>query len=166
MFDYSSLVTFGITIINIVILCFILKAILFKPVTKFMAERANRIRGELEQANQERTGAQKMLEEYRLKLENANAEAQSIVLAARKEAMAEADRIIAKGKAEVDAMTLGARKRLEAEQQAAIARFGLEAAALVMAASSRLVQREFSGEDNRRCAAMLLDELTAQKGKV
>jgi len=42
--------------------------------------------------------------------------------------------------------------------------FKVEAAALVMAASARLVQRDISGEDNRRFANMLLDELSAKKG--
>jgi F-type H+-transporting ATPase subunit b len=165
MFDYSSFVTFGITIFNIIFLYFVLKKILFKPLTKFMADRANRIQGGIDQANKEKALAQKMLEEYRIKLENANDEAQEIILTARKEAMAEADRIIANGKAEVDIMTAGAHKRIEAEQQAALARFGLEASALVMAAAARLLQREFIGEDSRRYTAMLLDELAAQKGK-
>jgi F-type H+-transporting ATPase subunit b len=165
MFDYSSFVTFGITIFNIVFLYFVLKKLLFKPLTKFMADRAQRIQGGIDQANKEKAIAQKMLEEYRGKLENANGEAQEIISAARKEATVEADRIIANGKAEVDAMTAGARRRIEAEHQAAFARFGLEASALVMAAAAHLVQREFTGEDSRRCAAMLLDELVAQKGK-
>jgi F-type H+-transporting ATPase subunit b len=166
MFDYSSLVTFSITILNIVILYFILKKILFKPMTKFMADRAGRIQGAIDQASREKAAAQEMLEEYRGKLENADAEAQGILSAARVDAAAAADRIIAEGKAEADAMILGARKRMEVEHQAAIAQFGLEAAALVMAASARLVQREFTSEDSRRCAAMLLEELAAQKGKL
>ncbi|MDR0475595.1 MAG: ATP synthase F0 subunit B, partial [Treponema sp.] len=121
MFDYSSFVTFGITILNIVILYFILKKILFKPVTKFMADRAGRIQGAIDRANQEKAAAQKMLEDYRGKLDNADAEAQGILSAARADAAAEADRIIAEGKAEADAMILGAHKRIEAEHQAAIA---------------------------------------------
>jgi F-type H+-transporting ATPase subunit b len=162
MLDFS--VTFIITFINIAVLCFILRAILFKPVTKFMAGRAKRIQDSIDQAEQDKANAQKLLEECKSRLKNINAEAEEIIKAARKNAREEADRIIAGGREAAEALTVSARRQLEAERQAALTRFNLEAAALVMAASARLVQRELSGDDNRRYAAMMLDELAAQKG--
>jgi F-type H+-transporting ATPase subunit b len=162
MLDFS--VTFIITVINIVILCFILRAILFKPVTKFMAGRAKRIQDSIDQAEQDKANAQKLLEECKSRLKNINAEAEEIIKAARKNAREEADRIIAGGREAAEALTVSAHRQLEAERQAALTRFNLEAAALVMAASARLVQRELSGDDNRRYAALMLDELAAQKG--
>ena len=162
MLDFT--VTFGITIINIIILTLILRKVLFKPVTKIMAERAKRVQDSIDQAEKDRTDSRELLEQYQSKLKNVDAEADEIIKAARGRAETEAHRIIAEGKAAAEALTVSARKKIEAEQQAAFARFKLEAAALVMAASARLVQREFSGDDNRRFASMLLDELTAQKG--
>jgi F-type H+-transporting ATPase subunit b len=162
MLDFS--VTFGITIINIIILTLILRKVLFKPVTKIMAERAKRVQDSIDQAEKDRADSRELLEQYQSKLKNVDAEADEIIKAARGRAETEAHRIIAEGKAAAEALTVSARKKIEAEQQAAFARFKLEAAALVMAASARLVQREFSGDDNRRFASMLLDELTAQKG--
>jgi F-type H+-transporting ATPase subunit b len=161
MLDFS--VTFIITIINIAILFFILRAILFKPVTKFMAARAQKVQNAIDEAEKNRSDAQKLLAEYRVQKANAQAEADEIIKAARITAKAEADRIIAEGKADAEAFTAAARRHFEAERQAMINSFKLEAAALVMAASARLVQRELSGEDNRRYANMLLDELSAQK---
>jgi F-type H+-transporting ATPase subunit b len=160
MLDFS--VTFVITIINIAILTVILRAVLFKPVTKFMADRARRIQSSIDQAEKDKSDSQKLLMEYQNKLNNAGAEADEIVKAARKNADAEARRIIDEGKAVAEALAASARKQAELEQQAIFARFKVEAAALVMAASARLVQREFSGEDNRRYANMLLDELSAK----
>ena len=162
MLDFS--VTFIITIINIAILFFILKAILFKPVTKLMEDRAQKVRNALDDAAKDRADAQKLLEQYRASIQNAKNEADAIISAARKTAAAEADRIIANGLTSAENMTAAARKKTEEERQAMAARFRLEAAALVMAASARLVQRELSGDDNRRFANMLLDELGAQKG--
>ncbi|MDR0302024.1 MAG: ATP synthase F0 subunit B [Treponema sp.] len=163
MLDFS--VTFVITIINITILFFILKAVLFKPVTKFMADRAQRVQNTIDQAEKDKADSHKLLEQYKDKLKNAEAEAEQIVKAARKDAQTEAGQIIAEGKAAALALTASAHRQIESERQAAFARFKVEAAALVMAASARLVQREISGDDNRRYAAMLLDELSAQKGK-
>ena len=106
-----------------------------------------------------------MLEQYQTTLKNARNEADEIITASRKSAKAEAERIIAEGRAEAIALAESANKQMETERQAMLARFNLEAAALVMAASARLVQREISGDDNRRFANMLLDELAAQRGR-
>lgn len=162
MLDFS--VTFIITIINITLLFIILRKVLFKPVTKFMADRAKRVQDTIDQAERDKAEAQKLLEQYQGKLKNAETEAQEIIKAARTSAETQARQIVADGKATADALTTAARRQVEAERQTAFARFKVEAAALVMAACARMVQREISGDDNRRYAAMLLDELAAQKG--
>ena len=161
MLDFS--VTFILTIVNIAVLAFILRLILFKPVSKFMAERAKKVQDSLNQASQDKAGAQKLLGEYQEKLNNVHAEAEEIIKAAQKNAKTEADKIVAEGKAAAQAQVVAGRRQLDAERQAMITRFRLEAAPLVVAASARLVQREFSGDDNRTYAAMLLDELASQR---
>ena len=162
MLDFS--VTFGITIINIIILTIILRAVLFKPVTKIMADRAQRVKDSIDQAEKDKADSRGLLEQYQNKLKNADAEADKIVKTARESAEQEARQIVTEGKAAADAMAEAARRQIESERQAAFARFKVEAAALVMAATAKLVQREISGDDKNRYVAMLLDELAAQKG--
>jgi F-type H+-transporting ATPase subunit b len=157
MLDFS--VTFVITIINITVLFFILRAILFKPVTKLMTDRARRVQADIDQAEKAKADSQKLLAEYEAKLKNAEAEADEIIKTARKAAETKSRQIIDEGKAAAAALTAAARRQVESERQTAFAHFKVEAAALVMAACARLVQREISGDDNRRYAAMLLDEL-------
>jgi F-type H+-transporting ATPase subunit b len=162
MLDFS--VTFGITIINIIILTLILRKVLFKPVTKIMADRAQRVQDSIDQAEKDKADSRGLLEQYQNKLKNADAEAEKIVKTARESAEQEARQIVTSGKAEAQALTEAARRQIESERQAAFARFKLEAAALVMAATAKLVQREISGDDKNRYVTMLLDELAAQKG--
>jgi F-type H+-transporting ATPase subunit b len=162
MLDFT--VTFGITVINIIILTLILRKVLFKPVTKIMADRAQRVQDSLDQAEKDKADSRGLLEQYQNRLKNADAEAEKIVKTARESAAQEARQIVTDGKAAADAMTEAARRQIESERQAAFARFKLEAAALVMAATAKLVQRELSGDDKKRYVTMLLDELTAQKG--
>ena len=156
MLDFS--VTFIITIINIAVLCFILKAILWKPVTKFMASRARRIEDSIEKTEKDKAQAKALLAQYAEQLEAAETEAAAIIKSAKEQAQIEADKIIADSRASAQAFTLSAKKELESERQAALAIFRQEAAALVIAASSRLVGREIKGEDNRQYAAMLINE--------
>ncbi|MDR2921953.1 MAG: ATP synthase F0 subunit B [Treponema sp.] len=160
MLDFS--VTFVITIINIAILFFILKALLFKPVTKFMAERAKRVQDSIDQAQRDREEAKALLAEYENRLKEAEAQAREIVKTAREDADRQARLIIAEGKREAQDAADVMRKQLEAERQAAVAKFKLEAASLVIAAGAKLAARDFSGEESRRYVNMLLDELSAK----
>jgi F-type H+-transporting ATPase subunit b len=162
MLDFS--VTFGITIFNIIILTLILRKILFKPVTKIMADRAQRVQDSIDQAEKDKADSRGLLEQYQNKLKNADAEAEKIVKTARESAEQEARQIVTEGKAAADAMAEAARRQIDSERKAAFARFKLEAAALVMAATAKLAARDFSGDDNRRYVNMLLDEFSAQKG--
>ena len=162
MLDFS--VTFIITIINITVLFLILRKILFKPVTKFMADRANRVQESIDQAEKDRAQAKALLADYEEKLKNAEAEAQKILKNMRENAERQSDMIVAEGKKEAANIVAATRKQLDAEYQAALAKFRLEAAALVIAASAKLVAKDFSSDDNRRYVNMLLDELAAKKG--
>jgi len=162
MLDFT--VTFVITIINITILFFILKAVLFKPITKFMENRTKRVQDTIDQAEKDRIQAKEMLAEYENKLKNAEAEAHEILKTARENAERQAQLIITEGKRDAQDAAVLARKQIETERQAALSKFKLEAAALVIAVSAKLAARDFSGDDNRRYASMLLDELSAQKG--
>jgi len=161
MLNFS--VTFIITIINIVILFFILRAVLFKPVTKFMADRSKRIQESIEQSEKDKSQAKALLAQYEAQLKTAETEAEAIIRAARENAQAEAEKIIAEGRVSAQATLANARKQLETEQKAALAVFRKEAAALVMAASGRFVGRELQSEDNRRYADMLLAEIEPDK---
>jgi len=159
MLDFS--VTFFITIINITILFFILKAILWKPVTKFMAIRAERIKESIMQAEKDKLNAKALLSQYEAQLKTAETEAGAIIGRAKEQAKIEADKIIAEGRASADEVMANAKKQLEVERKAALAIFKQEAVALVVTATGNLVGREIKSEDNKQYAAILLNEASA-----
>jgi F-type H+-transporting ATPase subunit b len=156
-----SIATFLVTLINVGFLFVILRAVLFKPVTRFMAERSGKIEENLARAERETAEARQLLEQYQAQLKKAGEEAEAIIKSARENAGREAERIIAGGKAQAEGMIAAARERIAAEGQAAGARFKAEAAVLVVAAASRLLMRDLDQEDNRRLAAALLREISA-----
>jgi F-type H+-transporting ATPase subunit b len=157
MLDFS--VTFIITIINIIVLFFILRAILFKPVTKFIDERAKKIQDLRNQAETDRSQAQALLAHYEARMKQAEEDAAEIIRAARETAGKEAARIAAEGRVEAERFLEKARSQFETEQQMAMAVFGTEAAAMVLSAAGRLLKHNLSDEDNREQAAILLREL-------
>ena len=160
MLDFS--VTFFITIINMVILFFILRGILWKPVTKFMADRAKRVQDSIEQAEKDKNEAQALLTRYESQLQTARAEAEAIICAAREHAQAEAEKIIAESRVSAEETLASVRRQLEMERETALVAFRKEAAVLVVAASGRLLGREIQNEDNRRYADILLEEISSR----
>ena len=156
MLDFS--VTFLITIINITVLFIILRLLLFKPVTKFMAERAKRVQDSIDQSEKDKAQAKALLAKYEAQMQAAEQEADAIIQNARIQARQETEKIIAEGRLSAEAAIEKTRKQLEGERQAALAIFREEAAAIVVAAASRLVGRELKSEDCLSYADMLLKE--------
>jgi F-type H+-transporting ATPase subunit b len=157
MLDFS--VTFFFTLVNIGVLFFVLRAVLFKPVTRFMEARSKMIQNNIDQAEKDREQAKILLAQYEEQIRKAGADGEALIQSAREEAEKEAAGIIRSAKEEAERIAASGRVRLETERHAALAQFRAEAAALVLAVSSRLLQRELSGEDSRRAAAQLLKEL-------
>jgi F-type H+-transporting ATPase subunit b len=160
MLDFS--VTFGITIVNIVILTLVLRAILFKPVTKFMAERTRNVENTIEQAEKNRQDAKILLEQYEKKLAAADAEAETIIKNAREQAAWDAEKIRGEGRTDAERIIAAARIQAAAERQAALAVFRAEAAAIVVNAAGKLVRRELSGEEHLRFAREILRDVQAE----
>ncbi len=156
-----NLVTFVLTIVNVGVLCLLLRAILFKPVTKFMEKRAKKIQDTIDQAEKDKSEAQQLLDEYKNQLKNAEVEAEGIIKAARENAEREAAHIISEGKDAAETALANARKQIETEREAALAKFrAADAVMLVLAASARLIGREIQQDDSRHFVNMLLDELS------
>ena len=153
-----SIATFLITIVNVGILFIILRALLFKPATKFMEARAKKISDSIAQAERDKNQAKIILEQYEKQLASAKAQAEGIIKSARETARAEADKILAAGQETADRLVANARQQAEAERRAALALFKAEAAALVVTASGRLLKRELTQEDSGRYAALFLEE--------
>ncbi|MDR0644759.1 MAG: F0F1 ATP synthase subunit B [Treponema sp.] len=161
MLDFT--VTFAITIVNFVILFFILRAILFKPVTKFMEDRTARIRNDIDTAEKDKAAAKVLLEQYADKLKTAHEEAEVIVRQAQEQADALSAMRLEETKREIETLIANARRQIEAERKAAVLIVKAEAARLVIMATSRLLQREVNAEDSRRLADRIVEELESRE---
>ncbi|MDR1363313.1 MAG: ATP synthase F0 subunit B [Spirochaetaceae bacterium] len=157
MLDFS--VSFFFSLLNIAILFIVLRAILFKPVSKFISNRAAKIQNEIENAARDNEAAKTLRLSYEDKMNNANVEAMKITQAARDAAEKQSLLIIQEGKTQAEALIAAARKQILAERRAAFFAFKAEAATLVVAAAGRLLHREISDKDVRSQAELVLREL-------
>ena len=110
-FDAQMLFDNAITAINIFILFFALSYLLFNPVKKVLADRRNKIAGELEQAARSQADAEALKSEYEAKLKDVKKEADEILEAARRKAKAQETEIVEA--ARVEAARIMERANLE-----------------------------------------------------
>jgi F-type H+-transporting ATPase subunit b len=140
MLDFS--VSFFFTLVNIVILFVALRAILFKPVTKFMEERTAKIQGDIDGAAKDREDAKSLRQLYEEKMKAAVAEVAKIRQDAGEAAERQAEQIVSDGKVQAEGIIAAARKQIQAEREAAFLAFRAEAASLVVTAAGRLLRRD------------------------
>ncbi|MDR2842082.1 MAG: F0F1 ATP synthase subunit B [Spirochaetaceae bacterium] len=157
MLDFS--ITFLITFVNLAVLFVFLRKILFKPVTKFMESRTEKIQSEIIGIEKSRDEIRLMQQEYETKLKNAEAEAHELAKSVQESAQRNCNEIIAEAKVQAQNMLSSARKQIDAERQAAYIAFKAEAAALVVAATGKLLRREINSIDAEDAARMILGDL-------
>lgn len=156
LIDFS--VTLIFTVLNIGILFVVLRAIFFKPVTKFIESRTQKIQGELDRATSEREESKRLLASYEEKISASNSEIRAMTEKSRRAAEKRGAAIVAEAKEQAESLIEAARKQIIAEKQAALLAFRAEAAGLVMRAASRLIKREIKSEDAQRLAQAALAE--------
>ncbi|MDR2659986.1 MAG: ATP synthase F0 subunit B [Spirochaetaceae bacterium] len=161
MLDFSA--SFFFSLLNIAVLFIVLRAIFFKPLSKFMENRANKIKDEIDAATRDREEAKKLRLNYEDKMKNADVEAMAITQAAKIEAEKLSAKIIQEGKSQAELFIESARRQIQAERHAAVLAFKAQAATLVVAAAGRLLRREISGDDVRAQAELALRELGGGK---
>ena len=129
--------------------------IVMGPVTRALEERdehAARSIASAERASQE---ADKARAEVEVRLGEAQAEAAKLLAEARSRAEAREHEIVDAAKQEASSMVDAAKKAIRAEQDKAISAIRNEVVDLSLTAASKVLDRQVSGEDDRR----LVEEL-------
>ena len=119
-FDAQMLFDNAITAINIFILFFALSYLLFNPVKKVLADRRNKIAGELEQAARSQADAEALKSEYEAKLKDVKKEADEILEAARRKAKAQETEVVEAARVEAARIMERANREIELERKKAI----------------------------------------------
>ena len=147
-FDNEFFVTFAIAVINILVLCFILKKLLFKPVTKFMNNRTKKIEDALKEAEESKEMVRQMKLEYDEKIKVAKG--QKVIEMYRNMAEKEYNSIIDSAKKEANQMILNAKAELEVEKEQLIASIKGEISDLVFATSEKILRKNLDNDTNRK----------------
>ncbi len=149
-------------VINLLILLFVLQKFLFKPLTQFLAKRAEGIKQSLDEARQAREAAAKAQEEYRAQIAATQREAAAMREQAQREVEEERQRLLRASREEAQRLVAEARAAIEQETKRARAQLREEAVNLSVSVAERLLERSLTSEDQKRLAEKYVREVGGQ----
>ena len=154
-----------VSLVQFLILYWLLRRFLWVPVTKALETRAAKISEGLELAEEARLDRERLKQEVETLLAQARAEANAI--ADRTAQAAEAAAAATRAEAKTEADRLRERGRLDARQlhDQALAQLRGELASMVVLAASRLLGREISAEQHRALIEQSLSEAGSELRK-
>jgi F-type H+-transporting ATPase subunit b len=142
------------TLIAFLITLFVLKKYAFGPIQKTIDERRERIRRSIEEAENARDEARKLLEEHRALLGQARGQAEEILAETRRVAEAQRRRVKEETEADRQRRLEETKRQIEAETQRALGLIRAEVAELTLVATQKVTGKVLEDEDHRR----LIDE--------
>jgi F-type H+-transporting ATPase subunit b len=151
-----------VSIVNFLVILYLLRRYLWGPILTVLANRAEKIREGLAMAEAARADLARMKAQVERLLADARRDAQAIAERMTKAAEAAAADIRAEAKAEADRIRERGREDAKQLHDQALARLRSELAGMVILAASRVLGREVDAEQHRALIERSLDEAAAQ----
>jgi len=138
------------TLIAFLITLFVLKKYAFGPIQKTIDERRERIRRSIEEAENAREEARKLLQEHRSLLGQARGQAEEILSEARRVAESQRQRVKEETEADRQRRLEETKRQIEAETQRALGLIRAEVAELTLIATQKVTGKVLEDADHRR----------------
>lgn len=146
-----------------IILFVVLRHFLFKPVSKFLNDRREKIQNDLTEAKSEREEAADLKRQYEMKIEAAKKEAQEILESARVRGEEMKEEIIAKAKKEAENIMERTNKEIERQRQKAIDDLKTEVVTIAMMAASKVIDKNLDENAHREMITKFINEVGENK---
>jgi F-type H+-transporting ATPase subunit b len=138
------------TIVAFLITLFVLKRYAFGPIQKVIDERREHIRRSIEEADNARDEARKLLEEHRALIGQARSDAEGIIAEARKTRESMEQRMREETETERQRRLEETRREIAAETQRALEQIRSEVADLTLEATSIVVGKKLDADSDRK----------------
>ncbi len=157
MFDFR-IPTFIFTFINFLVLYWLLKKLLFKPVTGYMQNRSRMIREQLENAERKFKEAQALKAQYEKDLARSQQKAEAIINEAREKAKTEYVRIKADASREAQKIIENAKNEIKEERQRVTQELKAHVSSLALKAAAKVIEENMDTGRNRKLVENFLDK--------
>lgn len=158
--EFNPIVFFS-TIANLLILFFVLKKLLFKPVTEFMEKRANNIKEMFETAQSNKEQSENTKAELKQQLDKAVEEADKIINEAKARAEKQYEEILNKAKEDAKAIVEKAQREIEIERKTMLDDLKAQIAGIALAAATKVIQKNMDTDTNKKLVEQFIDEVGA-----
>ena len=138
------------TVVCFLLTLFVLKRYAFGPIQQMLDERRDRIRRSIEEAENARTEARKLLEEHRALIGQARGQAEQILAEARKVADSQRQRVKEETEADRQRRLEETKRQIEAETHRALEQIRAEVAELTLVATTKVTGKVLDDADHRR----------------
>jgi len=161
-FDPSAML---LTFITFFALLFILGKFAWKPILEMIELREKRIEGSIEQAEQDRAEAKKLLEDYQQRVANVESEVAGLREQGRQDAEGMRKDILGKANADAALVAEKALKEIDLAKNQALQDMRREAVGIGLSIAGKVVGRSLDGADQRRIADEVVGDIaTVSRG--
>ena len=137
-----------LSLANLLIIFLIVKKFLFKPVMKVMAARQEQVDKIYSDADEDRSAASSMRQEYEARLAAAREEADGLVRSAVQTAQRKSDAIMADAASQVSHMKQKAEQEIAMEKKQMLQSVQTEISDMAVSIASKVVEREIQQKDH------------------
>lgn len=148
-----------VTLVNTFITFYIIKLLLFKPVRKVLAARAEEVQAMYDQAEADRKAAETMKKDYTESMANAKQEANEITQSATKRATVRSEEILAEANRQAQELKKRAEVSIEQERKKAMNEIKDEIAGLSVMIASKIVEKDINEDDHKRMIEDFIDKV-------
>ena len=145
--------------LNLLILFLLLRIFLYKPVSKFMAEREAKFAREREQIDASRNEANVLKSQYETSMKNARLDAEAIAEERRKAAEREAEDLRKKAKQDAQGILSDAMHQAMTEREGMLGDLKSQTAELAVDIAGKILEREVKQEDHQRIIDSFFDKV-------
>lgn len=150
-----------ISLANLVVLYFVMKKFLYKPVKRVLAEREEKLANQYRAADEAVASANAARQAYDEKLAHANTEADNIISEATASASRRSEKIVADARSKADEIIRQGELEAEMEKKKAQETIRREITEVSAAMAEKLLMREMDTNDHRQ----MIDEFLKDVGE-
>lgn len=152
-------------LVSFIVLALLVKHFAWGPVTKMMDARSEKITGDLDYADQERSRAEKLATEREDALKNSRAEAVGIVNKAKESGETQKKSIVSDAHSEAEEVRQRAKSDAAKAKQDAMADAQNDIASLSLEIASKVISKELNADDQKSLIDSYIKELTVNETK-
>lgn len=149
--------------ISFLILMYLIKLVAWKPITKMMQNRSDKIANDIDSAKNSRDKAAELAQKRQAELDKTREDASAIMNTAKQNGQKQREQIVEDARNEASNLKSSAEKDIEQQRQEALANFRKDVASLSIEIASKIISKELNEDDQKELVNSYIEGLGKQK---